>query len=148
MFDILYVRETHPLAAQIAFLYQMCSQSPNASYIIPIDPAASGGMNGFLCLSERNCYSIVVTSPVKGFNGIAQNRVLNATYLNPQYHKHIPEPPEGVIIPAKILKPSDFKPFPILWHEDNSRRQPRERYGFNFHWQNLFHLHYKLETAI
>jgi hypothetical protein len=40
MFDILYVRETHPLAAQIAFLYQMCSQSPNASYIIPIDPAA------------------------------------------------------------------------------------------------------------
>ena len=76
MFDILYVRETHPLAAQIAFLYQMCSQSPNASYIIPIDPAASGGMNGFLCLSERNCYSIVVTSPVKGFNGIAQNRVL------------------------------------------------------------------------
>uniref|UniRef100_A0A0D9ZEC4 5'-3' exoribonuclease n=1 Tax=Oryza glumipatula TaxID=40148 RepID=A0A0D9ZEC4_9ORYZ len=127
MFDILYVRETHPLAAQIAFLYQMCSQSPNASYIIPIDPAASGGMNGFLCLSERNCYSIAVTSPVKGFNGIAQNRVLNATYLNPQYHKHIPEPPEGVIIPAKILKPSDFKPFPILWHEDNSRRQPRER---------------------
>uniref|UniRef100_A0A0D9W034 5'-3' exoribonuclease n=1 Tax=Leersia perrieri TaxID=77586 RepID=A0A0D9W034_9ORYZ len=127
MFDILYVRETHPLAAQIAFLYQICSQSPDASYIIPIDPAASGGMNGFLCLSERNYYSIAVTSPVKGFNGIAHNRVLNATYVNPQYHKHIPEPPEGAIIPAKILKPGDYKPFPVLWHEDNGRRHSRDR---------------------
>ncbi|KAL5219105.1 hypothetical protein ABZP36_019789 [Zizania latifolia] len=128
MFDILYVWESHPLAAQIAFLYQMYSQSSvkDAYYIIPIDPAASSGMNGFLCLSERNWYSISVISPVKGFNGIAHNRVLNATYLNPQYHKHIPETPAGVIIPVK--KPSDFKPFPILWHVDNSRRQSRERH--------------------
>ncbi|KAL5210007.1 hypothetical protein ABZP36_005630 [Zizania latifolia] len=129
MFDMLYVRETHPLTTQIAFLYQMFSQSSvkDVSYIIPIHPAASNGMNGFLYLSERNCYSISVLSPVKGFNGIAHNRVLNATYRNPEYHKHIPEPPAGAIIPAKILKPSDFKPFPVLWHEDNSRRQPRER---------------------
>ncbi|OEL36318.1 5'-3' exoribonuclease 4 [Dichanthelium oligosanthes] len=127
MFDIIYVRDSHPLIAQIAFLYQMYNHLPRTDpYVIPIDPAASGGMNGFLCLSERNWYSITVTSPVKGFNGIAQNRVLNATYLNPQYHKHIPEPPVGVIVPAKILKPSDFKPFPVLWHEDNSRRQGRE----------------------
>ncbi|CAN6308967.1 unnamed protein product [Urochloa humidicola] len=128
MFDIIYVRETHPLTAQIAFLYQMYNHLPRTDpYVIPIDPAVSGGMNGFLCLSERNWYSITVTSPVKGFNAIAQNRVLNATYLNPQYHKHIPEPPAGAIVPAKILKPSDFKPFPVLWHEDNSRRQGRER---------------------
>ncbi|CAL4944836.1 unnamed protein product [Urochloa decumbens] len=128
MFDIIYVRETHPLTAQIAFLYQMYNHLPRTDpYVIPIDPAVSGGMNGFLCLSERNWYSITVTSPVKGFNAIGQNRVLNATYINPQYHQHIPEPPVGVIIPAKILKPSDFKPFPVLWHEDNSRRQGRER---------------------
>lgn len=129
MFDIIYVRETHPLAAQIAFLYQMYSQHSitDPSYHIPIDPAASGRMNGFLCLSQRNWYSISVGSPVKGFNAITQNRVLNATYVNPQYHKHIPEPPEGVIIPPKILKPYDFKPFPVLWHEDNSRRQARDR---------------------
>ncbi|VAI37926.1 unnamed protein product [Triticum turgidum subsp. durum] len=129
MFDIIYVRETHPLAAQIAFLHQMYSQQmiTDPSYCIPIDPAASGGMNGFLCLSQRNWYSISVGSPVKGFNGITNNRVLNATYVNPQYHKHIPEPPEGAIIPPKILKPYDFKPFPVLWHEDNSRRQTRDR---------------------
>jgi hypothetical protein len=42
MFDIIYVRETHPLAAQIAFLYQMYSQHSitDPSYVIPIDPAA------------------------------------------------------------------------------------------------------------
>ncbi|AQK62379.1 5'-3' exoribonuclease 4 [Zea mays] len=128
MLDIIYVRDTHPLITQIIFLYQNYYHlSRTDPYVIPIEPAASGGMNGFLCLSERNWYSVTVTSPVKGFNGIAQNRVLNAAYLNPQYHKHIPEPPAGVIIPAKILKPSDFKPFPVLWHQDNSRRQVRER---------------------
>jgi 5'-3' exonuclease len=77
MFDIIYVRDSHPLTAQIAFLYQMYNHLPRTDpYVIPIDPAASGGMNGFLCLSERNWYCITVTSPVKGFNGIAQNRVL------------------------------------------------------------------------
>ncbi|KAK3145817.1 hypothetical protein QOZ80_3BG0257940 [Eleusine coracana subsp. coracana] len=128
MFDILYVRQTHPLTAQIGFLYQIYNQSSTVDpYVIPIDPAASGGMNGYLCLSERNWYSVTVISPVKGFSGIINNRVVNATYINPQYHPHIPEPPEGAIIPAKILKPSDFKPFPVLWHEENSRRQSRER---------------------
>lgn len=106
MFDIIYVRDVHPLTAQIAFLYQNYNHLPRTDpYVIPIDPAArlvgmldtsiqiilplafiycfgyvdnvcSGGMNGFLCLSERNWYNITVTSPVKGFNGIAQNRVL------------------------------------------------------------------------
>ncbi|GJM96893.1 hypothetical protein PR202_ga13767 [Eleusine coracana subsp. coracana] len=55
MFDILYVRQTHPLTAQIGFLYQIYNQSSTVDpYVIPIDPAASGGMNGYLCLSERN----------------------------------------------------------------------------------------------
>jgi len=102
MFDIIYVRDTHPLTAQIMFLYQNYYHlSRTDPYVIPIQPAVrlvemldtliwiilpsafvycvavcSGGMNGFLCLSERNWYSITVTSPVRGFNGIAQNRVL------------------------------------------------------------------------
>ncbi|KAJ6796656.1 5'-3' exoribonuclease 4-like isoform X1 [Iris pallida] len=129
MSDMLYVYESHPLAMQIGFLYQMCSQMhmQGSSYCIAIDTSLSDGMNGFLSLCERNCYNIVVPSPVKGLRDVENNRVLNATYLNPQYHRHIPAPPEGVVMPAKIVKPHDMKPFPVLWHEDNRRQQSRER---------------------
>jgi hypothetical protein len=41
MFDMLFLRDTHPLTAQIAFLYQIFSQSSTTGpYVIPIDPAA------------------------------------------------------------------------------------------------------------
>ncbi|XP_020589227.1 5'-3' exoribonuclease 4 isoform X2 [Phalaenopsis equestris] len=61
MFDIIYVNSNHPLAVQFASLYQMRSQfGLHASYQIIIDAALSGGMNGFLCLTERNiCTSSV-----------------------------------------------------------------------------------------
>lgn len=36
----------------------------------------------------------------------------NATYVSPQYHKHIPEPPEGVIIPPKVFP----NPVRIFFH--------------------------------
>ncbi|XP_073006236.1 5'-3' exoribonuclease 4 [Typha latifolia] len=128
-YETVYMHEIHSLAAQVGLLYQLCSQLPinEPSYFIPIDTRASGGMNGFLCLCESNQYSITVNSPVKGLNSVVNNRVLNATYLNPPSHKHIPEPPEGVIIPGKVLKPQDFKPFPVLWHEDNSSRRQKMR---------------------
>jgi len=89
MFDIIYVRDTHPLTAQIMFLYQNYYHlSRTDPYVIPIQPAVrlvemldtliwiilrsafvycvavcSGGMNGFLCLSERIWHGITVTSP-------------------------------------------------------------------------------------
>ncbi|XP_038985371.1 5'-3' exoribonuclease 4-like isoform X1 [Phoenix dactylifera] len=129
MFDIIYVYINHPLASQIYTLYQMCYQlSFQEAPITPIDAGVSDGMNGFLCLCERNFYSVTILAPVKGLSSLENNQVLNATYLNPTYHQHIPEPPEGVITPEKVLKPQDIKPFPVLWHEDNSRHQPgRER---------------------
>ncbi|XP_065032646.1 5'-3' exoribonuclease 4-like isoform X1 [Musa acuminata AAA Group] len=131
MFDIIYVHHGHQLAAQVALLYRMCSQLPvqEPSYCIPLETSFSDGMNGFLCLSERNRYSTLIPTPIKGLSSIGNNRVLNATYINPQYHKHIPEPPNGVKMPMKILRYQDIKPFPMLWHEDNNgRRQSRESF--------------------
>ncbi|KAJ3669918.1 hypothetical protein LUZ60_010242 [Juncus effusus] len=129
LYEILYVRDTHPLAPQVVVLYHTVSQYglTDPPYVLPINPLASGGMNGYLCLSGRNGYAVVINSPINGLNRVVNNRVMNATYINPQYHKHVPEPPQGVIIPPKILKPYDFKPFPILWHEDNSSRRPQAR---------------------
>ncbi|KAK9292256.1 hypothetical protein L1049_020220 [Liquidambar formosana] len=130
MYDLLYVYTVHPLSVQIITYYQVfCQSPPHERYPWPVDTNASGGMNGYLWLCERNGYRQVVPSPVSGLESIVYNQVLNVTYFNPPPHKHLTEPPEGVVMPKKVLRPYDIKPFPVLWHEDNGgRRQPgRER---------------------
>ncbi|KAM7280223.1 hypothetical protein ACFE04_007357 [Oxalis oulophora] len=155
MHDLLYVHAGHPLGLgrQIISYYQIWFQFPQHERSPwPIDPMKSGGMNGFIWLSERNGFRSVILSPVGGLQDIVNNQVLNVTYLNPISNAHVPEPPQGVNLPIKvhpaninvgcginndsvlyalvltILSPIDIKPFPTLWHEDNGRRhQNRER---------------------
>ncbi|XP_028221826.1 5'-3' exoribonuclease 4-like isoform X3 [Glycine soja] len=131
MLDLLYVNRAHNLAAHILSYYHVCSQlPPHERCVQPIDTnASSGGMNGYLWLCERNVFSSVVSSPISGLQDIEYNQVLNITFLNPRRHDHIPKPPDGVVIPKKVLKAIDIKPFPVLWHEDNigQRQQARER---------------------
>ncbi|MED6111231.1 5'-3' exoribonuclease 4 [Stylosanthes scabra] len=130
MLDLLYVHHSHNLASHILLYYQASSQSsPHERFVWPIDTNASGGMNGYLWLCERNFLSTVVSSPINGWQDIEYNQVLNVTYLNPRKHEHIPRLPDGVIVPQKIVKAIDIKPTPVLWHEDNvgRRQQVRER---------------------
>ncbi|CAK9314892.1 unnamed protein product [Citrullus colocynthis] len=128
MLDLLYTHCTHPLSAQIFSYYQVASQiPPHARTCWVIDTNASGGMNGYLWLCERNVIRNVVPSPINGLPDIQCNQVLNVTYLNPQKHKHVPEPPKGAIIPKKVLSSLDIKPFPTLWHEDNNSRRHHGR---------------------
>lgn len=128
MFDLLYVHPAHPLASQILSYYHFYFQLPPEQRYWPIDANASGGMNGYLCLSERNGWRPVVPSTVVGLPDIVNNQALNITYLNPLPHKHIPQLPKGVIMPAKMINYSDVKPVPGLWHEENGRRHvARER---------------------
>ncbi|CAI0432391.1 unnamed protein product [Linum tenue] len=114
MLDLLYVHPVHPVAQQIVTYYHHnYPLPPYARFLWPIDPNAR----------------TLVPSPVIGLPHIEYNQVLNITYLSPVSHRHIPEPPNGLKFPAKIVKGYDIKPFPILWHEDNSgrRQQGRER---------------------
>ncbi|KAH9604723.1 hypothetical protein KSS87_018734 [Heliosperma pusillum] len=129
MLDLLFVHPAHPLASQIVPFYHFFYQlPPHQRYAWPIDTNFSGGMNGYLWISERNGWRQVIPSTVAGLPDIINNQALNITYLNPLTHKHIAECPKGVIMPAKVINYSDVKPFPELWHEQNSRRQSgRER---------------------
>ncbi|XP_023757992.1 5'-3' exoribonuclease 4 [Lactuca sativa] len=128
--DLLYVSPHNPLAPQIIAYYNFFSQvHPTQRCLWPIDVYASGGMNGYLWLCERNGFRMVLPSPINGLGDIMNNHVINATYINPAPHKHIPEPPKGVAMPKKILKPVDIKPLPILWHEDNSGRRGQGSYN-------------------
>ncbi|THG02327.1 hypothetical protein TEA_021169 [Camellia sinensis var. sinensis] len=107
MLDLLYVHPSYPLAAQIISYYQLFDQlTPHERFPWPIDTNISEGMNGYLWLCERNGCRNVVPSPVNGLQDIENNRILNATYLNPPPHSHIPEPPKGVHLPEKKLPES------------------------------------------
>lgn len=128
MHDLLYVHYSHPLAAQIMSYYHFfCQLPPDQRYPWPINTNVSGGMNGYLWLCGRSGTRNVVVSPVRGLQDIEYNQILNTTYLNPAHHKHIAEPPAGIHMPGKILSPSDIKPFPLLWHEDNGGRRQQNR---------------------
>ncbi|KAJ6876991.1 5'-3' exoribonuclease 4-like [Populus alba x Populus x berolinensis] len=129
MHDLLYIHPVHPLAQIVISYYQQNDHlSEGERFAWEIDTRASGGMNGCLWLYERNVRRSVVPSPILGLPALEGNQVLNITFLNPKYRGHIPEIPEGVVMPEKIVKPEDLKSFPTLWHEDNGRRQQgRER---------------------
>ncbi|XP_076910234.1 5'-3' exoribonuclease 4-like [Bidens hawaiensis] len=137
--DLLYVSPLNSLSQQISayhhYFYHMQMQMymhPSQIPIWPIDVNASGGMNGYLWLSGRNGWKMILPSPISGLEDIMDNHVLNIAYINPAPHKHIPEPPRGVTMPKKILKPVDIKPLPILWHEDNSGRRPQGGYNNSY----------------
>ncbi|XP_027114413.1 5'-3' exoribonuclease 4 isoform X1 [Coffea arabica] len=125
MCDLLYVHPLHPLGPHVLSYYHLSGLVPlKERHPCAIDTNASGGMNGFMWLTERNRKTPVVPSSVNGFPDIINNETLNITYLNPLPHKHIPRPPDGTVFPEKVLRAIDIKPFPVLWHEDvGSKRQ-------------------------
>ncbi|KAL3537892.1 hypothetical protein ACH5RR_001258 [Cinchona calisaya] len=125
MFDLLYIHHLHALAPQILSYYDLYDLvPPRERQPWVINTNASGGMNGSISLSERNGLRQVVPSSINGCQDIINNKTLNITYLNPPPHKHIARPPDGTVVPRKILRAIDIKSFPALWHEDvGSRRQ-------------------------
>ncbi|GJN37862.1 hypothetical protein PR202_gb26857 [Eleusine coracana subsp. coracana] len=112
MFDMLFVNGSHAL---FPFIYSLNSKfghlpdKERKEIKEKLDPSAR--------------------SPVDGLEDIMDNQVICSIYKLPEYHKHIAQPPAGVILPRKTVEASDLKPPPVLWHEDNGRRPHHHRYN-------------------
>ncbi|ERM98979.1 hypothetical protein AMTR_s00491p00000370, partial [Amborella trichopoda] len=79
MYDMLYVTVSHPLSPYIFSLYDRFSHlsgKERTEVREEIDPGASGGMNGFLCLCNGDACPPIFPSPVKGLEDISNNQVL------------------------------------------------------------------------
>ncbi|KAG0452699.1 hypothetical protein HPP92_025363 [Vanilla planifolia] len=125
MFELLFVNVSHTLSPYIYSLsnqYEQLSEKEHAEVKEKIDPVASGGMNGYLSLCVGDPCPPVFRSPIKGLEDIMDNQVICAIYKLPDAHKHITQPPAGVIFPKKTVAIEDLKPPPVLWHEDTGRR--------------------------
>jgi 5'-3' exoribonuclease 2 len=128
MYDLFFVTVSHPLAPYIFSIYDQGSHLSGQERLEvneEIDPKASGGMNGFLCLCDGDACPPIFTSPIKGMENITNNQVLSVIYKCPPTHRHITRPPDGVIKPKKSVCEQDVNT-PTLWHEDNGRK-PQDR---------------------
>ncbi|KAL8059166.1 hypothetical protein ABFX02_03G068700 [Erythranthe guttata] len=141
--DLLFVSVSHTLSPYIFSLDDRCKQLTDKERVQVkerIDPAASGGMNGYISLCSGDPCPPVFRSPISGLEDIMNNQVICAIYGLPDVHNHIPRPPPGVTFPEKIVTIGDLKPAPVLWHEDNGRRPyDNGRYNNNNNGQRYDH---------
>ncbi|XP_015878724.3 uncharacterized protein LOC107414997 isoform X1 [Ziziphus jujuba] len=118
--DILFVHMSHPLAVKIvSFSREHTSplEFPKSEVKQEIDPKFSGGMNGYMVISDKPVQPAQIYSPIEGMEIISNNEVLSIFYKNPPFHAHIPRPPEGVYVPGKSIGKQDTLPPLILWHQ-------------------------------
>lgn len=125
MCDMFFISQSHPLSPYIFSLDDRSKQLPAKDRVQireKIDPGASGGMNGYMCLCAGDPCPPIFRSPVQDLEDVMDNQVVCAIYMLPDAHEHIARPPPGVTFPQKIVTLGDMKPDPVLWHEDTGRR--------------------------
>ncbi|KAL6320208.1 hypothetical protein AAG906_004717 [Vitis piasezkii] len=121
--DALFIHISDPLAVKIFSFYKRKKDHPKlpmAKVKRKIDPKFSGGMNGYMYISDRPVWPAEFYSPIEDMEMIAQNKVISIFYKCPSFHPHIPRPLEGVVLPGKtVIKPHLLRP-PVLWHETSA----------------------------
>ncbi|KAG6722869.1 hypothetical protein I3842_03G182000 [Carya illinoinensis] len=121
--DALFVHTSHPLAVKILAFCKRKVGHPklsNAKVKRKINPKFSGGMNGYMYLSEQPVQPAEIYSPIEGMEMIANNDVLSVLFRCPPFHSHIPRLLNGVKLPLKSVRKQDILPSPILWHEKSA----------------------------
>ncbi|KAJ6975084.1 5'-3' exoribonuclease 4-like isoform X1 [Populus alba x Populus x berolinensis] len=118
-YDVLCVHVSHPLAVKVISLFECKDQSalPTANGKLKIDPKISGGMNGYIYISEKPEWPLGIFSPIDGMLMIASEQVISVFYEYPPFHSHIPRLPEGVILPNKSVTRCNILHVHHLWHE-------------------------------
>ncbi|XP_052204004.1 5'-3' exoribonuclease 3-like isoform X2 [Diospyros lotus] len=121
--DMLFVYKSHPLAKKIFSFYKRNKDHPklpNTKLKRKINPEVSGGMNGFMYISDKPVCPLEIESPISDMAMIIKNKIVSVFYKCPSFHPHIPEPPKGVNIPEKCVSKQDVLPPPVLWHEQSA----------------------------
>ncbi|CAK7341687.1 unnamed protein product [Dovyalis caffra] len=118
-YDFLCIHVSHPLAVKIIFLSECEDQStlPKANAKLKIDPKISGGMNGYVYISDKLDWPLEIHSPIDGMPTIVRNQVISVFYEYPPFHSHIPRLPEGVILPKKSVTKCNILQANHLWHD-------------------------------
>ncbi|KAL0304530.1 UNVERIFIED_CONTAM: 5'-3' exoribonuclease 3 [Sesamum radiatum] len=119
-FDKLFVHLSHPLAPKLFTFFERNKDHPKlhkAKVKTKINPKFSGGMNGYIYISEKPICPAEISSPLREMTTIKENKVVFVFYKLPHFHPHIPRPPEGVNMPQKSIRKRDLLPPLALWHE-------------------------------
>ncbi|XP_011011029.1 PREDICTED: 5'-3' exoribonuclease 4-like isoform X2 [Populus euphratica] len=118
-YDVLCVHISHPLAVKVISMFKCKDQPalPTANGKLKIDPKISGGMNGYIYISEKPEWPLGIFSPIDGMLMIASEQAISVFYEYPPFHSHIPRLPEGVILPNKSVTKCNILHAHHLWHE-------------------------------
>ncbi|PKU60641.1 5'-3' exoribonuclease 4 isoform X1 [Dendrobium catenatum] len=119
--DMLFVHVSHPLSSKFLSFIRRKKHHPKLSMTKvrrKIDPEFSGGMNGFMYISDKTVYSEEVYSPIEDLETIINNNTIFVYYKSLATKTHVPRPPEGVIFPAKSISIRDLQQIKRrFWHE-------------------------------
>ncbi|OVA02489.1 putative 5-3 exonuclease [Macleaya cordata] len=121
--DGLFFHISHPLAEKVFSFCKHMKDHPKlpiAKVKRKINPNFSGGMNGYLYISDEPVWKQEISSPIEDMEIITGNKVISVFYKYPSLHPHIPRPPEGVVLPRKLVSKRDILPAAMLWHEKSS----------------------------
>ncbi|KAL8538310.1 hypothetical protein ACS0TY_000334 [Phlomoides rotata] len=131
--DKLFISMSHRYAAKIFTLWERNKDNPKlqkAKVKKKINPKLSGGMNGYIYISDKPVCPPVVPSPLPDMKTINNNTVLSVFYKYPDFHPHIPRPPGGIRMPQKTIENRDCLPPPASGHEGaNGFTSSHERRG-------------------
>ncbi|GFQ03124.1 5'-3' exoribonuclease 4 [Phtheirospermum japonicum] len=119
--DKLFVDMSHPLAAKILTFLERNKENLKlcrAKVKSKINPKLSGGMNGYIYISDKPICPAEISSPLCDMKQtIVDNKVMVVFYKCPHFHPHISRPPKGVKMPRKSIRKRHLLPPPTLWHE-------------------------------